>query len=103
MSPLNPEGAAIEAGRLMLQRIDYLLNKDESFSIETTLATRSYIKLVEKAHQRGFVVNLLFFWLPSPELASIRVTERVMVGTTFLKTQYTEDMYWEYQIYLTCL
>lgn len=80
LSPLNPEGAAIEAGRLMLQRIDYLLNKDESFSIETTLATRSYIKLVEKAHQRGFVVNLLFFWLPSPELASIRVTERVRNG-----------------------
>ena len=80
LSPLNPEGAAIEAGRLMLQRIDYLLSKEESFSIETTLATRSYIKLIEKAHQRGFIVNLLFFWLPSPELASIRVTERVRNG-----------------------
>ena len=47
LSPLNPEGAAIEAGRLMLQRIDYLLNKDESFSIETTLATRSYIRDIQ--------------------------------------------------------
>ena len=43
LSPFNPEGMAIEAGRLMLKRIEELLQNDESFSIETTLATRSYI------------------------------------------------------------
>ena len=49
LSPFNPEGVAIEAGRLMLQRINQLLDMDGSFSIETTLSTRSYVKLIDKA------------------------------------------------------
>ena len=38
LSPFNPESVAIEAGRLMLQRIEDLLSRNETFSIETTLA-----------------------------------------------------------------
>ena len=44
LSPFNPESVAIEAGRLMLKRIDELLEKDATFSIETKLATKSYVK-----------------------------------------------------------
>ena len=77
LSPFNPESVAIEAGRLMLQRIEDLLAKDETFSIETTLATKSYINLVRKAQEQGYCVNLLFFWLKTPELANLRVAERV--------------------------
>lgn len=80
LSPFNPEGVAIEAGRLMLKRIDELLTAGESFSIETTLATKSYINLVRKAHDRGYVVHLLFFWLNSVELAKSRVAARVASG-----------------------
>lgn len=80
LSPFNPESVSIEAGRLMLRRINELIKKDESFSIETTLATRSYFRLVEQAHKEGFYVTLLFFWLESPELAVRRVAERVSKG-----------------------
>ena len=80
LSPFNPESVAIEAGRLMLQRIEYLLVKDESFSIETTLATKSYINLVRRAQVKGYTVRLLFFWLNSPELALQRIAERVAKG-----------------------
>ena len=80
LSPFNPESVSIEAGRLMLHRISELLQKDESFSIETTLATRSYYRLVEHAHDKGFYVSLVFFWLESPELAMRRVAERVSKG-----------------------
>lgn len=80
LSPFNPESVAIEAGKLMLQRIDFLLEGNESFSIETTLATRSYVKLIERAHGKGFAVNLLFFWLKSPEAAIHRVEQRVSEG-----------------------
>ena len=61
LSPFNPESVAIEAGRLMLQRIEDLLAKDETFSIETTLATKSYINLVRRAQAKGYQVNILFF------------------------------------------
>lgn len=40
LSPFNPDSMAIEAGRLMLKRIDELILKGKSFAIETTLATR---------------------------------------------------------------
>lgn len=80
LSPYNPEGVAIEAGRLMLKRIHELLEGESSFSIETTLATRSYIKLVDKAHEKGFNVKLLFFWLPTPKIAIERVKQRVKEG-----------------------
>ena len=80
LSPFNPESVAIEAGRLMLQRIEDLLAKEESFSIETTLATKSYINLVRRAQAKGYTVRLLFFWLNSPELALQRIAERVAKG-----------------------
>ena len=80
LSPFNPESVAIEAGRLMLSRIAELLRRNESFSIETTLATRSYFRLVEQAHRQGYQVTLLFFWLRTPEQAIERVAERVSKG-----------------------
>ena len=80
LSPFNPEGMAIEAGRLMLRRIEELLSRDESFSIETTLATKSYLNLVRSAQAKDYRVNILFFWLRTPELAIQRVAERVQHG-----------------------
>lgn len=80
LSPYNPESMAIEAGRIMLKRIKVLLQGDESFSIETTLSTRSYAKTIAEAHRNGFDVQLLFFWLPTPEMAIERVRQRVLEG-----------------------
>jgi len=80
LSPFNPASVAIESGRLMLQRIEDLLSRDESFSIETTLATRSYVNLVRRAKGQDYRVSLLYFWLDSPELAMRRVEERVSKG-----------------------
>lgn len=80
LSPFNPNSVAIEAGKLMLLRIHELLDKGETFAIETTLATKSYIHLVRQAHTRGYSVSLLFFWLRDPALAIQRVAERVQNG-----------------------
>lgn len=80
LSPFNPGSVAIEAGRLMSHRIDELLAQGESFAIETTLAARSYNRLVERAHRQHYDVTLLYFWLHSPQLAAERVAERVNKG-----------------------
>lgn len=80
LSPFKPESVAIEAGRLMLERIEALLNVEASFAIETTLATRSYKNLILKAQRLGYKVTLLFFWLQSPALAADRVRQRVSQG-----------------------
>jgi predicted ABC-type ATPase len=95
LSPFNPESVAIEAGRLMLKRIGELLQKNETFSIETTLSTRSYFRLVEKAHSQGYEVALLFFWLKSPEHAIERVAERVAKGGHNIPKDIIIRRYWE--------
>ena len=95
LSPFNPESVAIEAGRLMLKRINELLQRNVSFSIETTLSTRSYFRLVEKAHSQGYDVTLLYFWLKSPQQAIERVAERVAKGGHNIPNDTIIRRYWE--------
>jgi len=80
ISPFQPEKAGIDAGRLMLKRIRKLLESGKSFAFETTLSTRSYVQLIDRARQLNYQVTCLFFWLDSEELAISRVATRVKEG-----------------------
>ena len=94
LSPFNPESVAIEAGKLMLQRINLLVSQRRTFAIETTLSTRSYASLIKEAHEKGYLVVLLFFWLPSPEMAIERVAKRVSEGGHNIPTETIIRRYW---------
>lgn len=94
LSPFKPEAVAVEAGKLMLRRIDYLLSKRVTFAIETTLATKSYKGLVERAKSSGYQVILLFFWLSSPEMAEMRVAQRVSTGGHDIPKDVIHRRYW---------
>jgi predicted ABC-type ATPase len=80
LSPFNPESVALEAGRIMLQRINTLLETGVDFAFETTLATRSYVSFIKKAKEKEYTVKLLYFWLSSPQFAINRVATRVSEG-----------------------
>lgn len=80
LSPFNPEGVALQAGRLMIERVMHLMKEGKDFAFETTLATRSYVNLIKKAQSVGYFVSLLFFSLPTPEQAIQRVARRVSQG-----------------------
>ena len=80
LSPFQPEKVAFEAGRIMLERINFLMQTNQSFAIETTLATISYKNKLLKAVENGYKVKLLFFWLPTYEMAINRVEIRVSEG-----------------------
>jgi predicted ABC-type ATPase len=80
LSPFQPEQVSFEAGRIMLNRIEDLLNKGINFSFETTLSTKSYKNFVLKAQKLGYKVTLLYFWLQTVELAIERVKTRVLEG-----------------------
>lgn len=49
INPTSPESVALQAGRQMLNEINYSLEKQIDFVIETTLATKNYVELVKKA------------------------------------------------------
>ena len=80
LSPFQPEKAAIDAGRIMLRRIKDLINQNIDFAIETTLAAKTYVQLIQVAQSKGYFVTLIYFWLNSPELAVERVKARVISG-----------------------
>ena len=80
LSPFQPEKVAFEAGRIMIERVNHLLKNKESFALETTLATRSYKSKLIWAQENGYTVKLLFFWLPTIEMAVERVAVRVSEG-----------------------
>jgi len=80
LSPFQPEKVAIEAGRIMLDRINTLIKQNVDFAFETTLAAKSYSKMVRMAQLQGYFVTLIYFWLNSPELAVERVRNRVNSG-----------------------
>lgn len=80
LSPLNPESVSLLAGKLMLKRIDDLMDQDKSFAIETTLSGRNYVDLINNARQKGYLINLIFLYLDIPELAKDRVENRVQAG-----------------------
>jgi predicted ABC-type ATPase len=80
ISPFQPEKVAVEAGRLMLNRISELMEDGEGFAFETTLSTRSYKNRIIQAQQKGYFVTLIYYWLETPQLAEKRVELRVKEG-----------------------
>lgn len=80
LSPFDPEQASVHAGRYMLMKIRMLIRRRADFCIETTLATRSLLKMICQAQEEGYFVTILYLWLNSPELAVERVAARVRAG-----------------------
>ena len=93
LSPFQPEKVSIEAGRLMLTRIDELIQSNQDFSFETTLSTRSFIKTIDRAKSTGYFVTLIFFWLESVELAKDRVKKRVSEGGHHIEEEVIKRRY----------
>lgn len=93
LSPFQPEKVSFEAGRIMLNRINELLELNENFAFETTLATKSYKSKVEYAQEKKYTVTLLFFWLQNVDLAIERVKTRVLEGGHNIKTDIIHRRY----------
>lgn len=94
LSPLNQTSVALQAGRMMLSRIKELMQERKDFAFETTLATRSYVKLIQQAKAMEYNVTLLYFWLHSPEQAKARVADRVAKGGHDIPIETIERRYY---------
>ena len=105
LSPFQPEKVSFEAGRIMLHRINELLDANYNFAFETTLATKSYKNKIAQAKQNNYNVTLLFFWLQNVDLAIERVKTRVSEGghniaTDVIKRRYKNGINNLFEIYL---
>lgn len=95
LSPLNPKAADFQAGRLMLERIRYLIYSKETFSFETTLTTLSYKNIFTEAKRNKFEITLLYIWLNNPNLAVKRVVERKKHGGHFVAEDIIRRRYYK--------
>lgn len=105
LSPFNPSNASVSASRYMLMRIQYLLDLGADFSVETTLATRSLVGIIQEARLRGYSVTLLYLWVQSPEIAIQRVRDRVASGghnipDNVLRRRYVTGIQYLFDIYM---
>jgi predicted ABC-type ATPase len=80
LNPTSPETAAFQAARIMIEQLEEAMTTGIDFVFESTLATRSFVPFLRCCQEKGYLVNLLFFWLDSPELAIRRVAARVQTG-----------------------
>ena len=80
LAPLAPERELLAASRLVLQELETRIASRDSFAFETTLAGRTYLRLVERLRQQGWRVELIYLALPSAEMSALRVAERVAHG-----------------------
>ena len=53
LSPLAPERELLAASRIFLGEIEELIEDEESFAFETTLAGRTYLRLVVRLQYDG--------------------------------------------------
>jgi predicted ABC-type ATPase len=80
LSPFRPESVAIQAGKLMLKRLNYFVEHQTDFAFETTLSGLNYLRFLKKCQTQNYQINLIYFWLHSPDLAIARVRQRVASG-----------------------
>jgi len=80
LSGFAPDRVAMQAGRIMLARLDELARDRANFAFETTLASRSFAPRIADLVRSGYEFHLFFIWLPNADAAIARVAARVRAG-----------------------
>lgn len=80
LSPFDPNVALARAGRLVLEQIDQNARARADFAFETTLSGRGYAPLLKKLRAAGYSIHMFYLWIPDPELALVRIRDRVTKG-----------------------
>ena len=80
LSPFIQEGAALQAGRIMLAQMAGRVKAGKSFAFETTLSGLGYARSIRRWRASGYHVKMIFLSLPSVELALARIRVRVAQG-----------------------
>jgi predicted ABC-type ATPase len=80
LSPFDPGSGLLRAGGIVLERIAELTEARCDFAFETTLSGRAYAPLLRRMKQSGFRLHMFYLWIPSAELALLRIRDRVEGG-----------------------
>ncbi len=95
LSAFDPESVAIQAGRIMLERLRELASRGEDFAFETTLASRSFAPWIAGLRrEQGYTFSLHYLWVPAPRFSVGRVARRVSEGGHFVPPEVVERRFY---------
>lgn len=80
---LNPEAMDHEkfnAGKIFLRRIEELLVQKQDLILETTMSGKYLIKIIQKAKQSGYFIDIFYLYLDNVVNNIARVQNRVYNG-----------------------
>ena len=80
INPDDPVGARIEAGREAIRRIDALLDRGDSFAVESTLSGKAHVKMIERAKSLGYTTTIAYAFVDSAAVCIERIAVRVKNG-----------------------
>jgi len=80
LSGFRPQDAAVEAGRIMLARVEELAKRRADFAFESTLSGRTLLTFMRQLAKEGYERHVFYLWLPSVEMAIARVRRRAESG-----------------------
>lgn len=91
----------IKAGRLMLERINALVDSRTELMFETTLAGLSYAQKIPVWRRLGYSVSLIYLRLPDVEASIERVRRRVAAGGHDVPEDIIRKRFWKSLEYLS--
>src|SRR5476651_118543 len=80
LSPLKPNLATLNAGRLFLGELDRLAKLRQDFAFESTLSGLTYLSRIKRWKAAGYRIEIVFLRLASVRLAFRRIAVRVKQG-----------------------
>ncbi len=80
LSPFLPQQVAIKSGKLVLEQIKEYAEAGIDFCFETTMSGTTYLKYFKMLKEKGYKIHIFFLWIPSAQLAMIRIKDRVAQG-----------------------
>lgn len=64
----------------MLEQIQEHIKAGHDFAFETTLAGKTYVRLLNDLKKKNYKIHLFYLWLRDVDLAIKRIAERVKTG-----------------------
>lgn len=86
LDPGAPERAAMQAGRLFLDRLSEELSARRPVVVESTLSSSRYVRLAQDLKGQGWCVGLIYVYLREAALSPHRIASRVSRGGHFVPT-----------------
>jgi predicted ABC-type ATPase len=80
LAAFDATGAALLAGRTMLERVRDLAARRRDFAFESTMASRSFAPWLRALTSEGYLVHVFFVWIGGVDAALERVRSRALSG-----------------------